>query len=266
MTGPEIAAALAPDVDRLVVAIHRHMARRRAEVAALLEQTAVPSPALIVDLRPFLLESSLIADGVVREFLRFIPPREAKLLLDRLEKSRALIRAGAGFVPSAGARRFAQATTAMQAEIVSLLWRDHGDAVAAAYPVLGSAVRAAPSTLPLFGPLRALPEPETSRTSALHHRLTLFRYLRSDHHVAVLGEFGLTVGQAKSVDAAWRGDELAPEAEVAPGWVDGSGNLTESGLRRRTAIEAETNVRVAAAFDDLADIETLAGALAVLPS
>lgn len=268
---------MAPDVDRLVIAIHRHVRAHRTEIARLIAETGVPSPVLIVDLRPFLLEGP-VGLSVAEAFGRFMPPDAFGEVVGGLVESGTLRRKGDLLVPSDGAIRFAERTTELQVAVIDDLWARHADAVDRLLDPAGDVVLAGAAVepdLPLFGALTRLREPEPSGAYLLHHRLTMLRYLRADVHVAVLRAVGLTPERARVVDALWRRDAVAADstpiaAELAEsGWLDQDRSaLTELGSTRREAVEAETNRRISAVLaqvpaDDVADLVKL---LPTLPS
>jgi len=138
------------------------------------------------------------------------------------------------------------------------LWGSDTDTVAALLGSAGSAViaaRAVEAGLPLFGPLVRLNEPGRGDPYRLHHRLTMLRYLRSDVHVAVLADEGLSPRDARVVDALWRGApserSYLDHSLQDDGWIDSTGTaLTALGRRRRDAIEVGTNRRIGAALND----------------
>ena len=242
------AASLAPHVDRLVVAVHHGMGERHEEVHALVAETGIPGPALLIDLRPFVVVEARIPIGVVDGFLRFVPPGRAGAIRHELNAGGHLVVHGDVAEVSAAVRRFAVGATKLQVEVTRALW--HGDlpTVRSILPIAGAVVAEARSIaveLPLFGPLAGLAEPEEGQAYLLHHRLTLLRYLRSDLHVAELAAEGLAPPAAQVVDALWQGHQPPGTYDVPEGWVAADGTaLTADGRRRRALVEERTNERM----------------------
>jgi hypothetical protein len=252
----EDAAQIGPEIDRLVIGVHREMRRRRSEVDVVLAEAGVPSIALFIDLRPFLIHGP-VSVAVAHEFSRFVPSHLFARTMDRLHAASSFRPVGDMLVPSPEAVSCAVALTAIQAQVVAEMWGSGRDTMRTVLRVAGSMVAAAldmEGTLPLFGPLARLGDPAGADVYVLHHRLTALRYLRSDIHVRALRSAGLDLPVAQVVDAAWRGVEIAqwleghlPGAHSA-GWlrtVDAP-VLTEAGRRRRQEIEDATNIDVAA--------------------
>lgn len=272
MTPAELAATLAPQVDRLVVAVHHHTRAKRRQVRAIIDETGVPGPALLVDLRPFLLEGKRVRRSTIDALLRFVAEESAESLLGRLAAGGHLVPDGADMVASGAVRRYAVLTTRSQAAAMAKLWSRHDQTVRVALPPLRAVVagaRDAEPALPVFGPMALLSEPDQSEPYVLHHLLTLMRYLRTDIHAEELAAAGLTPMAATVVDALWRSEAAVDAAPVPPGWIEPeSGRLSVPGRRMRDGVEAATDERIGAVLGRIpkGDRQVLAAAIADLPS
>lgn len=243
----QFATEVAPQVDRLVLTVHRQMrAVHEDAIHTWRSDSGLARPGLIINLRPF-----------------FLAGTQSRILLERLhryalpttldEHVAAAIAQGLvdeALAPSASCLELANRLTTLQSSLIDELWGGQ-PALAELLEPLGAAVDGVPERYsgPAFILSRAwteLPRPAGTPAYLIHHLLTALRYLRADAHTVVIDAAGLTPGEAARLDAAWRQlegthHEHPLDGLVSHGYLDVAGDLTKDGRRARQAIEDETN-------------------------
>ena len=256
----EHSAAVAPHIDRLVIAVHRRPRVTHAtELSAWRTGTGLTSPGLLINLRPF------IVDGA-----------ENRGLLDRLHRYepsatteqavRAAVECGViddEVTATPHGFGLAARLTEIQRTTMNELWADHLDEVSALIEPLTAVVDDLPERYPgdpfeLTRAFVALDRPKPPGPFLVHHLLTVLRYLRADAHSEVLAEAELTPGEAARLDDAWRTLEGTRHPQpleelVLRGLVTAEGELTDDGRNYRVAIERETDSVAGTAWATLDD-------------
>lgn len=284
---PDLAAyarAVAPHVDRLAIAVHKHV---RPAGRALVQEFGLRHPGVLVDARATLLAGPIALDDLAA-IERYVPRDELAAALEEHVGQGLLtheVGTGGRYVATPRGRDFLRRLTAAQGETITALWA----ARAAALPVLvATATRAADhaaailprAAYPAFHGQDAAPDPAGATPAhLLLTRLTTLRYLRADAHAAAWRSRGLDAAQGAVFTALWRartplttdearglvsnGDaadrvletlhERGLTAQEAGGW-----RISAAGRALRDAIERDTDRGAAPPFVTLAPPERTA--------
>jgi hypothetical protein len=228
---PETAAALAPEIDRLALCVHRPTSTRPDLVAAL-EPLGMPRPSIVAVAARFLAAGRL-TEADLRSMSRYDPPDGPALLLAIHEDRGLLARTGDAFVPSGAFRQGAATVLRVQAEEAARLW---GDALTEVLDLARAHVDAALASTAELDAFRrqvathhVVPATDAGRLLAT---ITELRYLRADVHADALADEGLAGPDARARHRNWRGGKH------------------DAALER---VERATDERFAAAFDTLDD-------------
>jgi hypothetical protein len=240
-TTPEadLAAELAPHIDRLALCIHRP-ASTDPELRAGVEALQLPAGSMLVVAARYLTHDGL-RPGDVATLTRYQPAAWATAIeQEHVRRGLLTERAADGvLVPSPLFRDLAATVLRAQADAAREVWSDEPTLTEAA-ATAGALVDAVRTNEPLPAFRRQVEtRPPTPHGAArLLAAVTELRYLRADVHADALDAAGVRPKQAIELTKRWKGfgDPLPPD---------------EAG--RRAAIEAVTNRRVAAVLsaDDL---------------
>lgn len=281
------ARAIAPHVDRLAIAVHKHA---RPAGQALLREFGLDRAGVLIDARPLLLAGPTSLDDVA-VIDRYVPREDLAAGLEEQVRSGMLARDESTETPlydsTTRGRDLLLRLSALQGATVAALWAVHETLL----PELASAAtwitdRAA-ATLPLasypaFRRLHAAPAPlGASPAHLLLIRLTALRYLRADAHALALATQQIDAPQADAITALWKANNGDGSGSVeAPGDVldalqarglverdEGQWRFSDPGRMLREAIEEETNRAAAPPFAvlDAADREAFLQGLETLP-
>ena len=266
----EYAARIAPEIDRLVLAVNSDASdRTREDGGRLAAELGLEDPAWLAHYAEFLLAGELTQElAVVR-----LSYASVDAVAERLEVWRGLeLIAGPPEGIEATPRLVPLLRTVLdgRASVGRELWSSV-QSFGPAADLVEQVVAGIPERFRLAAAHRALPPP-SDEYLAFHQRLTTLRYVRSQAHVEAWRSHDLTGEQIKTMTALWREEA----AEGAPGlgdlvarglaFEDGSG-LTVDGARMRQQIEADTNRTTEPVFlsMDEDDRENLLVDLARLP-
>ncbi len=260
------AASAAPEIDRLMLAVHSAGPRQERErlVAAAAVAGLTEPGMLLTNLRPFL-EAGPVDREVARLRVRYRPPEllDADIadLVDRglLDEDGDTLAATERIVP------VLDALAGVTSDTVAALWGDRDETVDRLVGPLAAVADAVPSSgFPLFVAHRALPVP--IGLLGFNHRIVGVRFARSDAHAAAWAEHGLSAADMLPFTSLWNGDKVSEaglERLSELEFVDGD-TLTPEARALRDRIEADTNDLLAPAFavlDDphgfLADLRSL---------
>jgi hypothetical protein len=273
---PGSSAALATQLDRLALCIHRPTSRR-AELKLAFADLDLRPISIVVSAARFLADGRVtVAD--VCSLSRYQPVDNMRALLEE-HRRRGVISpidgATDAFSPSDAFRAGASVVLALQAEEAARLWSACGDiatplALVKAHVAAGLA---SPLELDAF-----------RRQVRVHHVLpddaygqllgfiTDLRYLRSDVHAGCLAGEGLSGPSATTLHRLWRGGsaEQVDSSLIDRGLVvvdEGRSAITESGVAACLRVEDATNAHFADVMRDLADhaSTTLVSGLRDLP-
>lgn len=252
----ELAQRVAPEIDRLVLAVnekveadHGRWLLETAQKAGL----AAPGPAK--HFADFLLAGRLTADLARRRSPYGPPERIAQWLGDLV--TRDLIVEDDGFL--AGTSRLQhllEGILEVRAEVATNMWSAHELAVEVAALGASMVIGEIPDEYAVAAAHAALPEPE-DHYLRLHSRLTTLRYIRQHAHVAAWRRRDLTAEQAIALTRLWKEEDLDPDHPAVPslvelGFVDAKDPvLTAEGRAIRQMIEEETNEGTQPVFDVL---------------
>ena len=266
----EYAARIAPEIDRLVLAVNLEAGdRTRDDVGRTAADLGLDHPAWLKHYAEFLLAGALTQELAV---LR-LPYASADAVAERLRVWRRLeLVTGPPEAIEATPRLVPLLRTVLdgRAAVGRELW-SNVPSFGSAADLVEQVVAGIPERFRLAAAHRRLPPP-ADECLAFHQRLTTLRYVRSQAHVEAWRSHDLTREQITTMTALWR--EEAHEADVGLdqlverglAFADGSG-LTVEGARMRQQIEADTNRTTEPVFlsMDEDDRENLLVDLARLP-
>ncbi|HEY5684251.1 MAG TPA: hypothetical protein VIY70_02665 [Acidimicrobiia bacterium] len=265
----EFAARIAPEIDRLVLAVNTisgsESGRTLDELASAL---GIGDHELLKHYAEFLLAGRLTPELAVRR----VPyqPRERVERdiatwhrLGLVEDSDGLLGARPRLVP------LLEAVLAGRTAVATRLWSAN-DFLPAALDLAGKAAGRLGGQFVLARAHQDLPAPR-DRHLRLHHQLTSLRYARSQAHAEAWRAAGLVRAEILALTASWHGrpaaDTATVERLIERGLAFEDGALTVAGMRLRQEIEDATNHATAPAFETLDDDEreNLIVSLAMLP-
>ena len=266
----DFAAHIAPEIDRLVLAVNTAAeGESRQHVASITASIGLDTPELLKHYADFLLAGRLTEELAVRR----LPYQPAEVVTDRLRTWQQL-----GLVVPSGNRLGAgealvpllHALIDGRRRVAAALWGGQ-PALEEALRGTGLALSAIPAHFALAVAHRDLPQAEDPHLR-LHDRLTTCRYVRSQAHAEAWGGRGLDRAEALALTAVWHGGRPDHETALASlaerGLVDrAETSLTTAGRQVREEIESDTNRATAPMFDAIGEAERarLASSLAALP-
>jgi hypothetical protein len=261
--GSSSAAEVAPEIDRLVLAVNQAVDDARLAEAA---------PDLVLDWIQLYHLGDFMAAGVLTEEIATLRaryrPREVVLgRLHDLEQQGLLVRRGPALAATDELRPLIEAIRDARADAAATAWRGHEDDVNQASGTaheLGALVSDDHVVAAVHHTLPAREDPYLR----LHSRLVTLRYVRQHDHAEAWLAQGLTASGIVAMTGLWNGEVVSPgeglEQLVARGLAsDDPVALTDTGERMRAEIEADTNERSQMIFTALGENET-AEFLAVL--
>ncbi len=261
------AAAAAPEIDRLMLAVHSGGPREHRErlLAAALAVGVPEAGMLLTNLRPFL-QAGPVTREVARLRVRYRAPEVVDAGLDELAGLGLLSGDGDTVAATDQVAPLLDALGEVSAETAQALWAGRDETVARLADALTVVAGAVPDTgFPLFAAFRILPEPPG--LAGLNHRVVMVRFARSDAHAAAWAAHGLEAADMPPFTSMWNGDPVGPEGLERleeRGLVDGD-NLTPEARALRDRIEADTNDMLAPAFAALTDPQGFLADLRSLP-
>ena len=253
---PWAAAEVAPEVDRLVLAVNNAVDGARLSEAA---GERVLDWMLLNGLGDFMVAGVLTEEiAALRSRYR---PRDVVLRgLHGLEQQGLVERHGPALAATEELRPPIEAMMHARADAASTMWRGHEDDVEQASRTAQALAELASDDHAVAAVHRALPAPDDPFLR-LHSRLVTLRYIRQhDHAAAWLGQ-ELTVAEIVAMTGLWNGEGASPgdglSQLVARGLAsDDPPALTDAGRSMRAEIEADTNERSQAIFTALGEDET----------
>ena len=262
--GVEWSAALAPELDRLALCIHRPTGRR-PELMSTLGSLGLPPQSFVVSAARALAAGRLSVDDLA--LLGRYQPREWAEISIRRHLKRGLLVAsadGASFVPSDAFRAAAELVLELQGEEAAGLWGHRPELLDQALELATAHVQVAASSVDALLAFRQQVRTHhvvpASPAAQLLGRLTELRYLRSDAHAACLAEANLTGPPAGVLHRLWRGFDPGPTdpswlaalhegalvTQAAHGWA-----ASPAGIAVMERVEAATDSRFALLLVDV---------------
>lgn len=266
----ELAARVAPEVDRLVLAVNRSVGPKHGRVLmAIGRELGLDSLKLIPHFVDFWLDGPLAAD-IAEARLPYAEEGSVLARLDRFVSMGLLSETPAGFEPTRRFRPLLVASIAAREDVVLATWAGFDDTISDIEPLAARVIRTVTESHPVAHAHRAL-NPAADPFVRLYNRLVTMRYIRQHDHVEAWRAHGMTPGGMAVLTALWRGDAVPDDS---PGWQilrDGGlvleHRLTEVGRQVRDQIEADTNTRGERTLSALgdADGDRLVGLLRHMP-
>ena len=190
----EFAAAVAPEIDRVTIAVHP-VAKPAAVVV--LRAAGLSRGGLLVSLlTPLLAGPALAAE--LHSINRYMPYAEFRAGLDEHVRQGMLRRSGDVVAATDSGRAVLTGLRRAQGTAVTGMLAGHDVAVARLRPLVDRALAAADGGV-AFG-LMTPPEAAESSAHALHDRITALRYHRADAHAAAWAAAGLTAASVPTLE------------------------------------------------------------------
>jgi len=252
-------SAIAAEVDRLVIGVHRAvMVEHRSRIRDLAETLGVASPGHFYDLAEFLAAGACTVDIARRRF-RYDQDDTAAALVAGLADRHLL---DEQLRPAASLLDATATILRLRADVAMELWGT--DLVVA---ISGAARALAAASGALVEAFSTLPEP-SGPAPRLHHLLTGLRYARFDAHIAAWEEAGLTAAEVVALGSAVASAPVSPPPPglVAGGWLTADGVATVEGRTARSAIEARTDAGGDALFSTDSDRRAFLASIRSVPA
>lgn len=261
--GTQAAAEVAPEVDRLVLAVHEAVDTTRLFDAA---GDRVVDWMVLNQLGDFLL-AGVLTTQIATSRSPYRPREVVRARIHELVEQGLVEHHGSALAATDELRPLIGAFMDARADAAGRLWRGHEDDVDQASRTAQELGALVSDDHVVAAVHQRLPEPE-DRYLRLHSHLLTLRYVRQqDHAEAWLAE-GLTAPEIVVMTALWNGEDVASDQAVAQLVARGLASddppaLTGAGQRMRAEIEVDTNERWQAIFRALGEDE-IADFLAVL--
>lgn len=241
-----LAARVAPEVDRLVLAVNRSVGPKHGRVLmAVARELGLDSLKLIPHFADFWLDGPLAADIAVAR----LPYASDGSVLDRLDRfvSMGLLsETRAGFEPTSRFRPLLAASIAAREDVVLGTWMGCDETIADLEPLVARVIARVTQSHPVAAAHRAL-TPAPDPFLRLYSQFVTMRFIRQHDHVEAWRARGMTPTAMTVLTALWRSN---PVPDDTTGWthLEGAelvleGRLTDAGRQLRDEIEAETNAR-----------------------
>jgi len=273
----DLAARLAPHVDRLALCVHRPAAQD-AEFLRGVAELKPPRPTILI-VHARVLAYRAITERDAELMSPFAPRPSLRHSLDTHVDAGLLHPvANSSFEPTEACRACARLIVRIHGEIVDDLWHTNDALAAMADDVCASVPDGHPAFAQQYS---ATDPPDASPSHRLLNRITALRYLRSDGHVAALDAHDLSGPVATALTELWTADEplaldgLGPHAQpehadvlVQRGFASRTEDrwaITDDGRATRDAVEADTNARTAQALGDTDRLARFVATIEPLP-
>jgi DNA-binding MarR family transcriptional regulator len=258
-------AQLAPQVDRLFIAVHRAAGPAGRVI---LDELGLQNFGVLVDLRKLMLSPSGMLPGQAEALERYRDPREIDADLDAHVRQGLLQRQGERIFPTEEGREILLRLTRNLARSAETLWPDEETTSRSAGVAMEAIDRAASivsaESYPAFTAEAAGYMPaDGSSSMRLWSGLSSLRYLRADSHTLAWREAGLTLWEISILTSLCNNQSPNRVKEVRPGehvdesrpraalgslrkrhWVTRTGGtwvVTPEGREARQLIEVRTN-------------------------
>jgi hypothetical protein len=261
--GTRAAAEVAPEVDRLVLAVNNAVDQARLSVAA---RDHVLDWMLLQGVGDFL-AAGVLTEEIATLRARYRPRDVVLSRLHELEQQELVERRGDVLAAADELRPLIETMMDARAHAAATMWRGHEDDVDRASRTAQELGALASDDHLVATVHRTLPAPENPYLR-LHSRLVTLRYLRQHDHAKAWLAHGLTASEIVVMTGLWNGEDMASDEVLAQLVARGLAShdplaLTDAGQRMRAEIEADTNEQSHMIFSALGESET-AEFLAVL--
>ena len=254
--GPWAAAEVAPEVDRLVLAVNNAVDQARLAEAA---GDHVLDWMLLQGVGDFLV-AGVLTEEIATLRSRYRPRDVVLSRLRELEQHELVERRGDALVANDELRPLIETMMDARADAAATMWRGHEDDVDRASQKAQELGALASDDHLVATVHRTLPAPENPYLR-LHSRLVTLRYLRQHDHAEAWLAHGLTASEIVVMTGLWNGEDVASGEDLAQLVTRGLAShdplaLTDAGQSMREEIEADTNERSQRIFSALGEDET----------
>ena len=260
--GTSPAADVAPEIDRLVLAVNGAVDNARLSAAS---GDRIVDWMVVNQLGDFLAAGEL-TQQIATSRSPYRPREVVRARIHDLVEQGLVEHRGKALGATDELWPLIRAFLDARADAAATMWRGHEDDVEHASRTAEKLRALASDDHVVAAAHRALPAPEDPYLR-LHSRLVTLRYVRQQDHVEAWMAHGLSAVEAVTMTALWQGETVEPGAALADlisrGLASDDPALTDVGRRLRDAIETDTNERAQVIFDALGENET-AEFLAVL--
>ncbi len=214
----EFAREVAPHIDRLAIAVHRHASPAGR---AVIRSYGLPNAGVLIDVRALLLGGPITFDDLAT-IERYAPRDGLQTALDEHVRQGMLAHVSNRYRLTARGRELLERLTVIQGETITILWADSTAGlpmlIDATTRVIAAATSLPRERYPAFTLMHAAPDPPAA--TAAHRvltRLTTLRYLRADAHAAAWSDRGLIAPHAEPHERELI--EADTNANAAPPWA-----------------------------------------------
>jgi hypothetical protein len=265
------AAQIAPEIDRLVLAVNQGTgARIRAVAGEMAQDLGLERPGVLKHFAEFLLEATL-DEAIAVTRLPYTPPTQTVAEIDAWRRLGLVDGPPEAMVANESLAPLLREMLATKRDVAGFLWGSHPGVVDEASEIAARVVDGISDEYAVAIAHRAVPIPD-DRYDRLHRRLTTIRYARAWAHASAWRSQGFDIEGIKTLTALWHGEGAASPQAAAKLAEDGlvteePSGLTVAGTAMREAIERQTNANVEPVFTviDGPERSRLLEALAVLP-
>lgn len=265
--GVEYAARVAPEIDRLVLAVNRRASvASRQSASEMAASVGLPTLASLPHYAEFLLAGQM-SESVLLTRLPYLPADELQARFETWRQLDLVTGPADRMVAAPDLVAVLETILDARAQVAADLWSDAAS-FGPASELVERVLDLIPDRFELAAAHLRLPAPPDPYLR-LHRRLTTIRYARSQAHVGAWRAERLDAGQASSMTLMLSGGR--PEAsagldELEARGLAEQGELTLAGRKLRARIEEATNrsMQPVFAFDDH-DRQRLLSAVARLP-
>jgi hypothetical protein len=254
--GTSRAADVAPEIDRLVLAVNDAVDDARLSAAA---GERIVDWMVVNQLGDFL-SAGVLTEQIATSRSPYRPREVVRSRLHGLLEQGLVEHRGKALAATDELRPLIRAFMDARAEAAASRWRGHDDDVDQASRTAEELRSLASDDHVVAAAHRSLPAPDDPYLR-LHSRLVTLRYVRQHDHVEAWLARGLTAAGAVAMTALWQGESVDASAglselmsrELAS---DDPPALTDAGRRMRAEIETDTNERAQAIFSALGESKT----------
>lgn len=249
-----LAAAAAPEIDRLVLSVSEGVVRTHgASLVGLARERGLDSLEFLPHLGDFLLADALTRELAMRR-LPYAPPERVGRRLDELADKQLIQQRGPALGATDAMRPLLEALITALADVAVTAWRGHEEDVGTASRLAWEIAQAASDDHVVAVVHRAIPQPADPYLR-LHRNLVTLRYVRQHDHVMAWRARDLSAPAMMVMTQLWQGGAVDGPGEgltrlVELGFaIDDPPALTTEGRVTRDAIEDDTNARARETFD-----------------
>jgi hypothetical protein len=267
----EFAAKIAPEIDRLVLAVNVTAGNRiRTPATEMAQDLGLERAGALKHYPEFLLHASL-DESIAIARLPYRSVRQTSADIDAWRRLGLVTGPPEAMVATNAVTPLLNLMLATTRDVAADLWDAYPSVVDDATALASLIIDGLDDGFAVAVAHRAVPRPD-DRYLALHRRLTTLRYARAWAHVRAWTSHGFDAEEVKVLTALWHGEEVHPGPVLAAlagrglAEEDGTG-LTAEGFARRELIERDTNENAEPIFASVShqEVTRFLASLVMLP-